>query len=127
VDVGVGAGVGDSVGAGFGPRGAPALSSVAAPVALARTVVAGMTLKRNQLSFSPRALRVFHPLTLKVLVEPTIFRPLTATRPETPLRTITSFFNFPKDPNAFVSFDLSDDHVIVRLQRKLGFAPPARS
>jgi hypothetical protein len=111
-----GGGVGDSI--GFGPSGSAAVSSVADPLdAVVRAVVAGMTSKRNQLSFSPSALRVSHPLTLKVLWEPTIFRPPMATRPETPFRTITSFLSLPNDPKAFVSFVRRLAHVILTLHR----------
>jgi len=86
-----------------------------------------MTLKRNQVSFSPSAVRVAHPLTLSVLSEPTIFRPSMATRPETPFFTITSLFRFPKEPKLFASLDLKLAHVIFTLHLKLGFAPPALS
>lgn len=121
-------GAGASPGDGLGPRGCPVVSSVADSLeAFVRAVVAGMTVKRNQVSFSPSALRVAHPLTLRVLSEPTIFRPSTATRPDTPVRTITSFLNFPKEPKLFESLVLKLAHVIFTLHRKFGFAPPALS
>jgi hypothetical protein len=114
---GDGEGAGDSPGAGCGSRGSGRVSSGAGSLNAARAVVAGMTLKRNQVSFSPSAVRVAHPPTLIVLSEPTIFRPSKATRPETPLCTITSFFSFPKEPKLFASFVLRLAHVIFRLHR----------